>query len=591
MHTSASDLLLAHFDAIADAPGGVARLRQLILQLAVQGRLVEQDPGDEPARVLLERIRAEKASLSTEYKAKKVDVPESSDDEVQPFAVPHGWVWTDFESISSYIQRGKSPRYALESAFPVIAQKCIQWDGLHLNRAKFIELASAKSYEKNRLLRAGDLLWNSTGTGTLGRVVVYRPEVNPYGWAVADSHVTVIRPIIVDPQYLFTWIASPAVQTEIEAKASGTTNQIELATSTVRNYPVPLPPLAEQRRIVARVDALMALCDGLEERQARRGEERRRLLAALVDALLGARDAGEAAAAWERLGESFDLLLEAPEDVAPLRQAVLQLAVQGRLVEQDPEDEPARVLLERIRAEKARLVRVGKLKKVEPSPAISAEEQPFEVPTGWEWCRLKELGVFYGGGTPSKAHPEYWGGEIPWVSPKDMKKLYIDDAQDHISQVALANTVVQLIPSGSLLFVVRGMILAHSFPVALTRVPVTINQDMKALQPHLQDLQAYLLLVCRAIRDRVLAMVERSTHGTCRLDSEQLENLTIPMPPLAEQRRIVARVEQLMALCDALEAQLREERAAAERLAEALCAAVMGAPSMDAGELRRGSAV
>jgi type I restriction enzyme S subunit len=184
--------------------------------------------------------------------------------------------------------------------------------------------------------------------------------------------------------------------------------------------------------------------------------------------------------------------------------------------------------------------------------------------------RLGSLGTFLGGGTPSKNNLQFWKGNIPWVSPKDMKRLYIDDAEDHISAEAVDSSATKLIPSPSLLMVLRGMILAHSFPVALTTKTVTINQDMKALVLRVPAMAEYALLACRAARDRVLAKVQRSSHGTCRLESEDVANLPIPMPPLAEQKRIVAKVEQLMKLCDTLEAALRRSEDRAAKLVEAV---------------------
>ncbi len=175
-----------------------------------------------------------------------------------------------------------------------------------------------------------------------------------------------------------------------------------------------------------------------------------------------------------------------------------------------------------------------------------------------------------GGGTPSKSDPSLWAGDIPWVSPKDMKRLRIADSEDHVSQPALSRSAVRLIPAGALLMVVRGMILARAFPVALTERPVTVNQDMKALVPKDARLAEYLLLMLRAMEPRVLAAVERSTHGTCRLESTVVSELVLPLPPLAEQRRIVARVDELMALCNELEVRLTRARNCATHLAAAV---------------------
>lgn len=170
------------------------------------------------------------------------------------------------------------------------------------------------------------------------------------------------------------------------------------------------------------------------------------------------------------------------------------------------------------------------------------------------WATLPDLCAIAGGSTPSKAVADNWTGDIPWVSPKDMKVRVIEDSADHVSEGAPIGSL-SLIPSGSLLMVVRGMILAHSFPVAMTTAPVTINQDMKALTPYGPQLLPFLLLLCEGLKAEVLALVDRSTHGTCKLESHKIFGLQVPLPPLAEQTRIVARVDELMRLCDALEAK------------------------------------
>lgn len=244
----------------------ISKLRQSILQEAVQGKLVPQDHNDEPASVLLERIKEEKERLIKEGKIKKEKpLPPISEDEI-PYELPEGWEWVRLGELCSYIQRGKSPKYSNIEEIPVISQKCIQWDGFDISKARFIDPMSLDSYTEERFIVPFDLLWNSTGLGTLGRINVY-PKIELYNKVVADSHVTVIRPLkeFVCSKYLYLWFAGPIVQSEINNKSTGSTKQTELNITTVREYIVPLPPLNEQKRIVEKVDQLMALCDELEK--------------------------------------------------------------------------------------------------------------------------------------------------------------------------------------------------------------------------------------------------------------------------------------------------------------------------------------
>ena len=252
-------------------------LRKSILQEAIQGRLVPQNPNDEPATVLLEKIREEKARLLKEGKLKKNDVIDSTifrgddnkyfekkgkdtfciDEEI-PFEIPDTWAWVRLDDICEYIQRGKSPKYSPIKKYPVIAQKCNQWSGFSIEKAQFIVPETISSYGEERKLQDRDLLWNSTGLGTLGRMAIYYTKLNPYELAVADSHVTVIRAFkqFVCPEYLYAYFTSYTVQSVIEDKSDGSTKQKELATNTVKAYLVPLPPYEEQKHIVNRIDEI-----------------------------------------------------------------------------------------------------------------------------------------------------------------------------------------------------------------------------------------------------------------------------------------------------------------------------------------------
>ena len=255
------------------------RLKKSILQEAIQGHLTPQNPSDEPVSVLLYRIQEEKKRLLKDGKIKQRDLAESViykaednkyyekidgkvldiNDEI-PYDIPASWSWVRLQQVCTYIHRGKSPKYSEVKKFPVIAQKCNQWDGFHIEKAQFIAPESVSSYAVENLLRDKDLLWNSTGLGTLGRIGLYPVSSNPYGFAVADSHVTVIRtlPDFIRPEFLLMFFSSPTVQSVIEDKASGSTKQKELATETVKSYIVPIPPLAEQDRILDKYKTVLA---------------------------------------------------------------------------------------------------------------------------------------------------------------------------------------------------------------------------------------------------------------------------------------------------------------------------------------------
>ena len=256
------------------------KLKKSILQEAIQGRLVPQVAEEGTAQELLEQIKLEKQKLVKEGNLKKSALSDSViykgddnkyfekngntemniTDEI-PFEIPDSWSWVRLNDICSYIQRGKSPKYSLIKKYPVVAQKCNQWSGFSIDKAQFIDPDTLSSYGEERILQDGDLMWNSTGLGTLGRMAIYCSTLNPYELAVTDSHVTVIRAMkkFVLPQYLYYYFTSNTVQSVIEDKSDGSTKQKELATATVKTYLVPIPPLMEQSRIISKIEQLASI--------------------------------------------------------------------------------------------------------------------------------------------------------------------------------------------------------------------------------------------------------------------------------------------------------------------------------------------
>ena len=256
------------------------KLKKTVLQEAIQGKLVQQIAEEGTAQKLLEQIKAEKQKLVKEGKLKKSALNDSvifrgddnkywektedgtvCIDEEIPFEIPSNWAWVRLDDICFFIHRGKSPKYSPIKKYPVVAQKCNQWDGFSIEKAKFIEPQSISSYNEEYFLQDRDLMWNSTGLGTLGRMAIYYMILNPYELAVADSHVTVIRPYktYIVSEYLYYYFASNTVQSVIEDKSDGSTKQKELATKTVKAYLVPIPPFAEQQRIVQKIKSVTSI--------------------------------------------------------------------------------------------------------------------------------------------------------------------------------------------------------------------------------------------------------------------------------------------------------------------------------------------
>lgn len=517
-------------------------LMQSLLQAAVQGKLVAQDPNDEPASNLLERIRKDKKQL---IKAKKIKAPKQDSiiyrkddgsyyeligkdekciDEEIPFDIPASWEWVRLGSISEYIQRGKSPKYSSIEKYPVIAQKCNQWAGFSIEKAKFIGPETLASYTAERILKDDDLLWNSTGLGTVGRMAIYKSSANPYELAVADGHVTVIRLMnsFICNQFIYSYIASPAVQLIIESQTSGSTKQKELNLSTVISYLVPVPPLSEQKRIVSKIEELKPLIDK-------------------YDTIYTALDA---------LDASYPKLM---------KQSLLQDAIQGKLVPQNPEDEPASKLLEKIQAEKQALIKAGKLKPSKFESTIYQKEDgsyyerigkdekcidseiPFPIPQNWAWARLGNVGDWKAGSTPNRGNSAYYtNGQIPWLKTGDLTDDYILNIPENITQVALDSCSLRLNPAGAVLIAMYGATIGK---LGILTYPATTNQACCACETSAAVYNLYLFYFLMAWK---VQFVQKGEGGAQpNISKEKIVTTLLPLPPIEEQHRIVLKIDEL----------------------------------------------
>ena len=551
-----ADRLLAHYEKVADAPDAIPRLRHFILDLAVRGKLVEQDPNDEAASELLKRIGVEKARLVKARLIKRPKQLESVERNDTEFCIPSSWCWTRLGKVTSYIQRGKSPKYASADGSLVVSQKCVQWHGLDLDKARKITYQSLVTYEDIRFLREGDLLWNSTGTGTIGRIIRL---IDPPERLVCDSHVTVVRCLFVSSEYIRTWLRTGNVYGLIEERAAGSTNQVELTAQMALNQIVPLPPLAEQRRIVATVDELMALCDRLETARTEREATRDRLAAASL-ARLNAPDP-DPAVFQNHAGfalDSLSPLTTRPDQIKALRQTILNLAVRGKLVEQDPNDEPASELLERIADEKARLVKAGKIRKRKSTESASSNELASELPSGWAAARFSDVLIeLQTGPFGSSLHQnDYEIGGTPVINPASMQ----DGKIVPIEKMAVGENTLERLAT----FKLRADDIVMGRRGEMGRCVVVTEHE----EGWLCGTGSLILRLPDSLYPKYLAMLIGSPHvreylggfavgATMQnLNQSILLKMSIGFPPLAEQYRMVAKVDELMALCDRLEASL-----------------------------------
>ncbi|EMO2079080.1 restriction endonuclease subunit S [Citrobacter freundii] len=554
---------------------GIKKLRELILELAVRGKLVPQDPNDEPASVLLERITAEKAELVKQGKIKKQKpLPEISEEE-KPFELPAGWEWVRLNDVAEYIQRGKGPKYSEHGHVRVVSQKCVQWNGFKLEQSRWITDESVAAYTEERFLKDGDVLWNSTGAGGTAGRVIYLPAVTEK--LVVDSHVTLIRTIKKNGQFICNYISTYGIQQRFDPKhpntlLSGTTNQAELNASVVTSFMTPFPPQKEQERINNKVAELMSLCDQLEQHSLASLDAHQQLVETLLTTLTDSQNADELAENWVRISEHFDTLFTTEASIDALKQTILQLAVMGKLVQQDPNDEPASELLKRIAQEKAQLVKDGKMKKQKPLPPVSDKEKPFELPEGWVYCRMDDLcSAITSGSTPSKEIFSTDDG-IPYLKVYNIRNQQIDfkyQPQFIQRQYHFEKMQRSILYPGDVIMNIVGPPLGKIAIIPDYYPEWNCNQAIVLFRLIKKDLNEYIYTYL--LSGIFLDFIELiGTAGQDNISIAKSKNIVIPLPPIHEQKKIVEKLSEIMSVISELKYKINITKQTQLHLADAL---------------------
>ncbi|TOM22235.1 restriction endonuclease [Vibrio parahaemolyticus] len=539
---------------------GVKKLRELILELAVRGKLVPQDPNDEPASVLLERIAAEKAELVKEKiirKSKSLPVVSKKE---QPFVLPKGWVWERLGNIGIGAT-GKTPSTKqsifFEGSIPFIGPGQINQNGEILVPEKFLSceglLNSTEAIE-------GDILMVCIG-GSIGKAAIARQTVG------FNQQINAIRALQMPSAYLYTSLSTDSFLQELLKKATGSATPI-INRRKWEELLVPIAPLEEQYRIVAKVNELMALCDQLEQQTEASIEAHQVLVTTLLDTLTNSADADELMQNWARISEHFDTLFTTEESIDQLKQTILQLAVMGKLVPQDPSDEPAAELLKRIAEEKAQLVKEKKIKKQKALPPIAEDEKPFELPNGWEWCRLPDLGELARG--KSKHRPRndpklYENGNIPLVQTGDVARANgtILTYTAKYNEFGLAQS--QLWPKGTLCITIA----ANIADTATLGFDACFPDSVVGYTPYDKEIPTvYFDYFIKTAKENL----ERFAPSTAQknINLEILSNVLVPCPPMQQFPRIVEKVNLLLGICDELKERLKESQMSQLQLTDAI---------------------
>ncbi|MBG0843515.1 restriction endonuclease subunit S [Ectopseudomonas toyotomiensis] len=546
-------LLTDNLPLLAGAPNGIKMLRELILELAVRGKLVPQDPNDEPASELLKRIAEEKARLVSEGKVRKQRPLEEIGAEEKPFDVPTNWEWVRVAAVG-HDWGQKTP----DKAFTYIDVGAVDNAAGRISAPQILMAEDAPSRAR-KVVRPGTVIYSTIRPYLLNVAVIEETyEQEP----IASTAFAIIHPYLEMPaRYFLYYLRSPVFVRYVESVQMG------IAYPAINDGQffsglIPLPPLAEQHRIVAKVDELMALCDRLEAQQADAESAHAQLVQALLDSLTQARDAEDFTQSWQRLAEHFNTLFTTESSINALKQTLLQLAVMGKLVPQDPSDEPASELYKKIATWKEKLV---KEKVYQKTANLKSKVDKYTYPNKWLKVQIGEICPSI---VPVRDKPKSFSGDTPWVTLSSFPESnwFLNDLKVELglSSDEIYRYGVRVIPQGSVMMSCIG----RFGLAAINRVPVVTNQQIHSFVVYEGIAPEFLVFVIKVASAELESLATSTT--VAYLNKSSCESIELGLPPVKEQHRIVAKVDQLMSLCDQLKARLNQARQVHEQLACAL---------------------
>lgn len=543
---------------------GIKKLRELILELAVHGKLVPQDPNDEPASELLKHIAAEKAELVKQGKIKKPKpLPEISEEE-KPFELPAGWEWIKISEIG-HDWGQKTP----DEDFTYIDVGSINKEYGIIEEPSILSAKDAPSRAR-KIVQKGTVIYSTVRPYLLNIAIIesaFSPE------PIASTAFAIIHPYTaMNANFIYYYLRSPVFINYVESCQTGVAypaiNDKQFFSGIIA-----VPPSSEQARITKKIKELMSLCDQLEQHSLTSLDTHQQLVETLLTTLTDSQNADQLAENWSRISEHFDTLFTTEASIDALKQTILQLAVMGKLVPQDPNDEPASELLKCIAQEKAQLVKDGKMKKQKPLPPISDEEKPFEVPEGWEWCKFGLISEFINGdrGSNYPNKNEYVVHGIPWINTGHIEKngtLSITD-MNFITEKKFNELRSGKIQSGDLVYCLRGATFGKTAFVKPYESGA-IASSLMIIRPFIREMGEYIYnyLISPFGRSQIFRFDNGSAQPNLSANSVML--YAFACPPLQEQFRIHKKITELFHICDNLKLQTQSAQQTQLHLADAL---------------------
>ena len=544
------------FEMFADAPKAVAKMRELVLELAVKGALSERHASDQVY------------AGWREFVTKLDEGCRDADTDLEPpFEIPTAWRWTCLDDLGTTRVRNDVEDSARVSFVPMALISSTYGVAAQSEERTWSEIKKGFTHFAD-----GDVVMAKiTPCFENAKSAVMRNLVNGVGAGTTELHVFRRGTDLVLPEFVLLYVKTRGFITRGEPRMTGSAGQKRVPREYFATSPFPLPPLAEQKRIVAKVDELMKLCDRLEAQQQEREEKHKALsrasLARFTDAPTPA---------------NLQFIFHPSYTIAPadLRKSILTLAVQGKLVPQDPNDEPAETLVARVAAEKRRLVQVKEIKTETPLDPIS-DEEVFLIPHTWMWLRAGELcRPISSGSTPDQSvfHASYG---VPYLKVYNIRNQAVDF--DYKRQFIAVNHHEErmkrsILRPGDVIMNIVGPPLGKVAIVPATFPEWNCNQAISFFRPIFPEFATYLYTFLK--EGSFLQNIQLiGTAGQDNISVTKCKFIPVPIPPIAEQRRIVAKVDELMKLVDALETQLAASRTTAANLLAALVAELTGTPN------------